>query len=66
MSVEARACAKPPDQQSDKHRRGKRIAPKGNQAVHGARTVNWSDMSGSVAKLYKEMLNASENGSFSQ
>jgi len=47
-----------PDEQRDEHRRRERIAPEGDQAVHGGRIVNCPDMLGTVAKLYKEMLNA--------
>ena len=65
MPVQPRPRSEPPDQQGKEHRRGKRVAPEGDQAFHNGRTVNSTDMAGTVAKLYKEMLNASENGGFS-
>ncbi len=43
----------PPDHEPGEHRCCERMAPEGDQAVHGGATVNCPDMRGSVAKLYK-------------
>src|SRR5438270_13679522 len=60
LSRPARGFAEPPDYQRGEAGRCERMTPEGNQRAHlPPPSVNFTDMSRGVAKLYKDVMNAS-------